>query len=106
MVAATVSQTRSFQFYNAIGNVQQPDFNLDAGTYGITAHATAWGTATLQRLMPDGTAALYVTVLAALAGDGYTRIGLPAGQYRWVVAGVTALSLLTEQIAPGRVGGS
>lgn len=97
---------RNYQFYNAVGNAQQPDFNLDAGSYGITAHAAAWGTATLQRLMPDGTGALYVPVLAALAVDGYTRIGLPAGQYRWVIAGVTTLSLLMEQIAPGRAGGS
>jgi hypothetical protein len=95
---------RSFQFYDAI-DATPSDFNLDAGKYGITVRATVWGTATLQRLMPDGDGTLYVTVLTALAADGYTVIELPAGRYRMALAGVTALTGLIEQIAPGRMGG-
>ncbi len=99
----TVSQTRSFQFWNAI-TATPSDFNLDAGKYGLTMHATAWGSATLQRVFPGGT--ILVTVTAALVADGYVVIELPAGLYRLTVAGPpTALSGLIEQIAPGRMGG-
>lgn len=105
-MAAIQNIPRNFVSYVAVGNVQQPDFNLDAGTYGITTKATAYGTAALQRLLPDGLNVNYVTVLAPIAADGYVRIGLPAGQYRFLIAGVTALSLFMEQIAPGRQGGS
>lgn len=100
---AVSNNSRSFQYFAAIAATPS-DFNLDAGTYGITVHATVWGTATLQKLLPDGTT--YVAVLAALNADGYSRIGLPAGQYRLLLAGVTALTGEIAQIAPGRVGGS
>lgn len=99
-----VAQTRSFQFFNAIAAT--PDtFNLDAGKYGITVKATVWGTAALQRMIPDGTKATFVTVAAAFAADGYAVLELPAGEYKMLLAGVTALSGLIEQIAPGRMGG-
>ena len=76
------------------------DFNLDAGAYGLTVSATAWGTATLQRLYPD-TSGTYIPVSAALAANGFTELHLPAGQYRLVLAGVTAFFGMIELIAPG-----
>lgn len=68
-----------------------PDFNLDAGVYGMALTAGVWGTAALQKLMPDG--ATYVGVTGgAVAGDSYTVLTLPAGRYRLTLAGVTALN--------------
>lgn len=92
---------RSFQYWNAIV-ATPPDFNLDAGSYGLTIAWTA-GSATLQKMLPDGVT--YVPVTAAIAASGYTRVGLPAGQYRLVIV----TGPLTGEIAlisPGRVGGS
>lgn len=94
---------RSFQFFNAV-TATPSDFNLDAGRYGITSDWTD-GTATLQRLMPDGTGATYITVLAPIVADGYAVIELPAGRYRMLLAGITVFSGLIELIAPGRMGG-
>ena len=82
-------QPRSFQFWNSIA-ATPPDFNLDAGTYGLTLTAGVWGTATLEKLLPDGTT--YVPITGAiLAGNSYTVLALPAGQYRLLLAGITAL---------------
>lgn len=87
---------RSFQQWPNAGyapapvSATPPDFNLDAGTYGLTLSAGAWGSATLQKLLPDGTT--YVAVdNGAFAGDGYKVFSLPAGQYRLALAGLTAL---------------
>jgi hypothetical protein len=65
-------------------------FTLRGGSYGVTAHAT-WGggSATLQRLAPDG--ATYVTVLAAFSADGYASANLPAGTYQLAIATATAV---------------
>ena len=93
-----VSQTISFQYWAAI-DATPDDFKLDAGAYGLTLHATAWGTASLEKLLPDGTT--YVIVAIAIAADGYVEIHLPAGQYRLVLAGVTALTGEIAMIAPG-----
>lgn len=91
---------RSFQYWAAIAATPL-DFNLDAGSYGLTVSASVWGTATLQKLLPDGTT--YVAVSAALAANGYTYLaGLPAGQYRMLLAGVTAFTGEIAQVAPGR----
>lgn len=66
------------------------DFNLDAGLYGLAISAGVFGTVTLQQLQPDGTT--YVAVSAALgAANPYTVLQLTAGQYRLLLAGVTAL---------------
>lgn len=89
---------RSFQTWPAI-NVTPNDFNLDAGAYGMALHATVWGTATLQKLMPDGTT--YIAVATAVAADGYQELHLPAGQYRLLMAGVTALTGEIALIARG-----
>lgn len=89
------NQPRSFQQWPAAYapapvNATPPDFNLDSGTYGLALTAGVWGSATLQKLMPDGVT--YVPVLGAIVvGNGYAVLTLPAGQYRLVLAGVTAL---------------
>lgn len=98
---ATQPAARSYQSWSAVATA--PDvFALDAGKYGLTLHATVWGTATLQRVFPGPVA---VTVLVAVAADGYAVLELPAGRYQLVLAGVTALTGALEQIAPGRMGG-
>ncbi len=84
------SPTRSFQFFNGINATAPPRFDLDAGVYGLTMRATVWGTATLQKLLPDGTT--WVAVLTAFAADGYQTVQLPAGKYRLLLAGITARS--------------
>jgi hypothetical protein len=84
---------RSFQFFNAVV-ATPPDFNLDAGIYGITAVVT--GTVVLQKLLPDGIT--YVPVLPALAvtaGGAYVTVQLPAGQYRILMTAAT----ITGEIA-------
>ena len=64
-------------------------FNLRGGCYGITLHATTWGTATLQRQTPDGG---FVTVLTAFSADGFQTLNLPNGAYKLLLSGITALS--------------
>lgn len=89
---------RSFQYWAAIAATPL-DFNLDAGAYGMTLHATVWGTATLKKLLPDG--ATYVAVATAFSADGYLELHLPAGQYQLTLAGITALTGEIALIARG-----
>lgn len=103
---AVNNRPRSFQQWpNAVYapapvSATPPDFNLDAGVYGLTLTAGVWGTATLQKLLPDGTT--YVAVIGGgFAGDGYTTLMLPAGQYRMALAGITALNGVIELISRG-----
>jgi len=91
---------RSFQFWDNI-SVTPSDFNLDAGAYGMTMHATVWGTATLQRYIQGSAGLFLVTVTPAFAADGYVEVHLPAGRYRLTMAGVTGLTGLLELLAPG-----
>lgn len=100
------NQPRSFQQWPAPAyapapvSATPPDFNLDAGVYGLTLTAGVWGTATLQKLLPDSST--YVAVIGGgLAGDGYTTLVLPAGQYRLLLAGITALVGVIELIGRG-----
>lgn len=94
-------RTVSFQLWSILA-ATPPDFYLDAGAYGITVHATAWGTATLQRLLADGAGNVNaIPVASALNADGYLEIHLPAGKYRMALAGITAFSGAIELIAPG-----
>lgn len=67
-------------------------FVLRGGLYGVTAHGT-WGggSATLQRLAPD--AVTYITVMTAIAADGYATVQLPPGTYRVLIATATAVYL-------------
>lgn len=80
---------RSFQYWASI-SVTPSDFRLDTGTYGLALTAGVWGSAALQKLLPDG--ATYVPILGAtLVGNGYAVLILPAGQYRLSLVGITAL---------------
>jgi hypothetical protein len=104
-IAARADRPVSYQAWNAIAATPL-DFRLDAGKYGLTIAASVFGTATLSRVLPDGSGGQTATpVSAALAANGYTVLELPAGWYRLVLAGITALSGTIEQIAPGRQGG-
>ncbi len=91
-------QPRSFQTWAAI-NATPNDFNLDAGAYGLALHATVWGTATLEKLMPNGST--YIAVANVISADGYVELHLPAGQYQLALSGVTALTGEIALIAKG-----
>lgn len=92
------NQPRSYQAWSAIA-VTPNDFNLDAGLYGLTVSAGVWGTATLQKLMPDGVT--YAPVAPNFAASGYSTLQLPAGQYQMTLAGATAFSGVIELISRG-----
>lgn len=102
---ATQPAPRSFQFWDTLAAT--PDiFNLDAGKYGLTLAATVWGTARLSRVIKITGGVVIVPVAAAdTVADGYSVYELPAGRYQLVTGGITGLSGLLEQIAPGRMGG-
>jgi hypothetical protein len=89
MKHVTWNSVERFSFSN-ISSTPAP-FNLRGGSYGVTAHTTTWGggSATLQRLSPDGST--YVTVLAALSADGYASANLPSGTYQLAIATATAV---------------
>lgn len=71
------------------GNSTPADFVLRGGAYGLTLHATTWGTATLKRKTAAGN---YVAVVAAAqAADGYNEIHLPNGTYQLTLSGITAI---------------
>lgn len=93
------SQIKSFQFWNSISTTPV-DFRLQAGLYGLTLHATTWGTATLRIMMPDGTQATYL-VIQTFSADAYTDFRLPAGQYQLTLSGVTGLTGEISLIAAG-----
>jgi hypothetical protein len=98
---AIVNQPRSFQLWSIL-TATPGDFMLNAGAYGVTVHASAWGTATLQRVLADGAGNVNVIAVAnAFGADGYLEIHLPAGQYRMALAGITAFSGAIELLAPG-----
>jgi hypothetical protein len=94
------NSVESFVFKN-VSSTQGP-FNLRGGSYSFTAHSATWGggSATLQRLSPDGLT--YVTVLTAFAADGYSSANLPSGTYQIAIATATAVycdvtSIVTTQ---------
>jgi len=102
---ATQPAPRSYQAWT-VQDTAPDTFNLDAGKYGLTVAAGVWGTATLNRILPDGSGGtVLVPMTAALAANGYTVIELPAGKYILTIAGITGLTGRLEQIAPGRMGG-
>lgn len=98
MAQAGVQQPRNFQYWAAI-SATPPTFNLDAGAFGLTLHATVWGTAALQKLLPDGVT--FVTVLTAFAADGYAEAHIPAGIYQLTLTGVTGLTGEIAKITSG-----
>ena len=94
---AIVNQPRSFQFWNNI-SATPGMFNLDAGAYGLTITATTFGTAALQKLLPDG---VTLVTVASVTAAGYQEIHLPAGQYQLTLTGVTGLIGEIAKIASG-----
>lgn len=101
MTANPVSNIpRSFRRWSAITATPDHDFNLDAGTYGLTVAAGGFTSYQLMKLLPDG--ATYAPVTPVLAVAGYTVLDLPAGQYSFVVTGATALTGEIAKIHTGR----
>jgi len=97
-IAARNDYPIDYQRWSAI-TATPADFRLNEGRFGLTTSATVWGTATLQRIISDGSGGqIAVTILPAIAGNGYTEMHLPAGWYRTVLAGVTAFTGLIELI--------
>ena len=97
-IAARNDRPIDYQRWSAI-TTTPPDFRLNDGIFGLTTRATAWGTATLQRMISDNAGGqIAVTVLPVIAGDGYAEIRLPAGWYRMTLAGITAFTGLIELI--------
>jgi hypothetical protein len=85
---AVFNKVESFPFTNISST--PASFVLRGGNYGLTCHAT-WGggSATLQRLSPDGST--YVTVITAITTDGYASANLPSGTYRLSIAAATGV---------------
>lgn len=65
------------------------NFTLSGGAYGITLGASAWGTATLNRIAPDGST--LIAVATAISANGYQNLNLPSGTYQLTLSGVTGL---------------
>jgi hypothetical protein len=95
---AANQQPRDYQAWAAI-DATPNDFYLNAGAFGLTLAAVAWGTATLQQLQADGTT--YIAVAAAIGADGYNEFHLPSGRYRLLLAGITDLTGNIAKIASG-----
>lgn len=91
---------RSYQSWITLAATPATDFELDAGTYGLTVAAAGFTSYQLQRLLPDG--ATYTPASPVYAASGYTVLQLPAGRYSMVVVGATAFTGLIEKIDTGR----
>lgn len=57
---------------------------LTGGLYGVTVHASTFGTVTLQILAADGST--WLTAATAFAADGFATAYLPPGNYRVALA--------------------
>lgn len=86
---------------NAAAGTYGP-FDLKGGLYAIDYVGTGTGTVTLQRLGPDGTTYLNITLTPAItasSGDPSPQ-NLPPGRYQVVIATLTA-SYMTITRVPG-----
>lgn len=72
-------------------------FTVRGGLYGMSVHAGAWGTVTLQRLAADGVT--WVTVLTAFTADGYAPQYLISGTYQILIASATGVYVEVVSIA-------
>jgi len=83
-----MAYTKGTKFSNIAGTPGA--FDLPSGQYGVLVSAT-WGggSATLQKLSPDGTT--YVTCLTAFSANGYATVNLPAGTYKLTIATATGV---------------
>lgn len=59
-------------------------FALRGGLYGISCHASTYGTVTLQVLAGDGST--WLTAATAFSADGYETAYLMPGSYRVALA--------------------
>lgn len=59
-------------------------FPLVGGTYGITVHASTYGTVTLQILAADGST--WLSAITPFSADGVAVADLPPGSYRIALA--------------------
>lgn len=98
MANAVSNHPRSFRRWIAIAATPM-DFNLDAGTYGLTVAAGGFTSYQLQKLLPDGVT--YVPVMPVSGAAGYMTLQLPAGQYSFVIV-ATALNGEIAKIDTGR----
>lgn len=101
-MAANLIKTipRSYQSWVALAVTPATDFELDAGSYGLTVAAAGFTSYQLQRLLPDGVT--YTPASPVFAAAGYTVLHLPAGRYSMVVVGATAFTGIIEKIDTGR----
>jgi hypothetical protein len=75
------------------------DFMLNAGVFGLTLHATTWGTgAVLKRYNAPSDS--YVPMGAAITADGYAEYHCPAGQYQLTMTGMSGMGGSIEKIGP------
>lgn len=59
-------------------------FYLPADTYCLDCIGSSYGTATLERLGPDGST--YLTAATAFSANGTETVALPAGTYKLALA--------------------
>jgi len=91
---------RSYQSWINLAATPATDFELDAGSYGLTVAAGGFTSYQLQRLLPDGVT--YTPAMPVEAAPGYAVLQLPAGRYSMVVVGATAFTGVIEKIDTGR----
>ena len=82
----TWNQQEDIQWKNISSTPAQ--FWLRGGRYGLLTQASSRGSATLQRLSPDGST--LINVLTAITANGYATVDLPQGLYTLTLSGVTA----------------
>jgi hypothetical protein len=74
-------------------------FELKGGAYVIDFVGTGTGTVVLNRLGPDGTTFLPVTLPAAVTVSAVSQsFGLPQGQYNVVITTTTANSVTVARV--------
>lgn len=80
------------------------EFKLDGGAYAMDATSASWGggTATLQRLGPNGSSWITADTAAVItAANGTTgAMALPGGTYRVTVATATGVAIQVSRV-PG-----
>src|ERR1700719_1929017 len=91
---------RSYQSWVNLAVTPATDFELDAGSYGLTVATAGFTSYQLQRLLPDG--GTYTPAMPVAGAAGYTGLDLPAGRYSHVCVGATACTGLIEKIDTGR----
>jgi hypothetical protein len=83
---STATESKSFLNISAT----TAPFNLKGGRYDVIATATGAGTMGLQMQAADG--ATFIPVHTAFAAvTGFVTVDLPAGVYKFVITGFTAV---------------